>query len=88
MSLIQRQVEDAKAVQTLWMTLLPKCPAPEMERIVLWVVSFEEVFIRHGIRRTAAKFYRLRGPMTAEQAHRYATSVMAHERENQKGWTA
>jgi hypothetical protein len=52
-----------------------------MDRILLWLGGFSESVIEHGIRRTAAKLFHEREQMTAEDCHRYATSVMRHETE-------
>ena len=79
-------MEDAQLIKTLWEAMLPKREAPATERILLWIASFDEDVIKHGIRRTAAKFFREREQMTADDCHRYATSVMRNvstQRSNQ-----
>lgn len=78
---IKQQIENAQVVRQLWEGLLPKREAPSMDRILLWLGGFSESVIEHGIRRTAAKLFHEREQMTAEDCHRYATSVMRHETE-------
>lgn len=83
MTSIKQQMEDARTVQLLWEALIPKRQAPAMERILLWVGTFNEAVIEHGVRRAAAKFYR-DGTMTADDCARYATSVMRNESAERK----
>ena len=78
---MQNPLQSAKQYQQLWITLLPQHEAPEMSQFVMWAGTYPDALITRGIARAASKAQKLAptAPMTAEDAAKYASSVMRNE---------
>jgi hypothetical protein len=73
---LEQQFERAAMVQRLWKTMFPEIPLAE-DRAMTWALAFDDKTIMTGLRRAAGKNRRYQ--LSAEEAARYASSVMKHE---------
>ena len=79
---VTEQMTKAPEYAELWRTLMPDCDEPGVDQFGLWAGQYPEHIIVRGVNRAAAKRRKLRDtsrPMTAQEAVRYASSVMKHE---------
>ncbi len=82
MTRIQEQKTATEAAQELWTLVLPDVEPPGAHQFFLWTDRFLPEVVTRGIVRAAAKYKKMSRtltPMTSEDAHRYASSVMKHE---------
>lgn len=78
----QEQSKLADQCAELWRTIMPEVAAPGKSQFLIWIGTFPESAVLRGINRAGAKVLRMkdtRTPMTANDAHRYASSVMRSE---------
>ena len=72
----------AEQFEQLWQMLMPDIAAPDRQQFLLWAGTYSDDQVSRGINRAGIKVRKLRGTpgaMTANEAARYATSVMRNE---------
>ena len=78
----KEQLAVASDAEQLWKVLMPQMQKPEQDTFMLWAGRYPEPVIQRGINRAAGKSRKMATtgqPMTAEDAARYASSVMRNE---------
>jgi hypothetical protein len=79
---VQEQMTMASSFAELWKALLPQYKVPAAQQFLLWAGTYPEELVSRGISRAAAKSQRMQESgksMAAEEAIRYAASVMKNE---------
>jgi hypothetical protein len=82
MTAVQNQMVMAEQYEQLWKALMPNVLSPDRQQFLLWVGTYTEELVSRGINRTGSKARKLRGTenaMSANDAERYAASVMKNE---------
>jgi hypothetical protein len=82
MTAVQNQMVMAEQYEQLWKALMPEVSSPDRQQFLLWVGTYSEELVSRGINRTGSKARKLRSTenaMTANEAERYAASVMRNE---------
>jgi hypothetical protein len=79
---VQQQITSAVQFAEFWKLLMPEVAMPERQQFLMWAGTYNEELVSRGITRAAAKFRKMKGtdtPMSADDAIRYASSVMKNE---------
>lgn len=79
---VQQQMTKAEQFEQLWQALMPDIAPPDRQQFLLWAGAYSDDQVSRGITRAGIKVRKSRGTpgvMTANEAARYATSVMRNE---------
>jgi hypothetical protein len=83
---IKETVTAAEEARMFWRLALPDVEAPELSVFYRWTKYFSDATVSRGSQRAARKHAQMKEtatPMTANDAHRYCTSVMVAESREQ-----
>lgn len=79
---VKEQLSAAREYAELWTALIPDLAAPPTDTFVRWAGAYAPDLVSLGINRAGRKYRKLKDtvtPMTAEDAEKYASSVMKNE---------